>query len=284
MSTSELPSGPVAEAIEAGTMGGRLWFYTNYHCNLECSYCLTASGPSVPRRMLEPETVIDLVHQAKKLGFTSIGITGGEPFMVASMPDLIERIADVLPVIVLSNATLFTGSRLERVAAFAGRDIQIQVSLDAPDSGPNDTKRGEDNWATVAEAVPALVARGVRVRLATTTEEGALSIDDHERLCALHRSWGVPDEDHIVRPIISRGRAHLDANGVSANQSNLPAELCLTSDGAFWSPFGPTIVNGRLDTDLLVTRTISPLSVPAQAMARLATGRPDGADAQLSIR
>ena len=284
MSLLERASGPVAEAIESGHMGGRLWFYTNYHCNLECTYCLTASGPSVPRRLLEPDTVVDLVHQAKALGFTSIGITGGEPFMVASMPDLIEHIADILPVIVLSNATLFTGSRLERVARFAGRPIQVQVSLDAPDSAPNDTKRGEDNWATVAEAVPALVARGVRVRLATTTEEGALSAEDHERLCALHRSWGVPDEDHVVRPIISRGRAHLDQGGVLAHQSNLPAELCLTVDGAFWSPFGPTIVNGRLDTDLLITRTINPLSVPAQAMARLATGRPPGADAQLGIR
>lgn len=284
MSSDGLRTGPVAEAIDAGTMGGRLWFYTNYHCNLECTYCLTASGPAVPRRLFDPGLVVDLVGQAKELGFTSIGVTGGEPFMVSTMPDLLERIADLLPVIVLSNATLFTGPRLDRVAAFAGRPIQIQVSLDAPDSGPNDTKRGEDNWSTVAEAVPALVARGVRVRLATTTEEGALSAEDHERLCALHRSWGVPDEDHIVRPIISRGRAVADVLGVHADQSNLPAELCLTVDGAYWSPFGPTVNNGRLDTDLLITRTINPLRVPAGAMARLATGRPAGADAQLGIR
>ena len=48
----ERPLGPVAEAIEAGVLGDRLWFYANYHCNLECSYCLTESGPNVPRRLL----------------------------------------------------------------------------------------------------------------------------------------------------------------------------------------------------------------------------------------
>ncbi len=284
MTATLAPTGPVAEAITEGTISDRLWFYANYHCNLECTYCLTESGPAVRRRMIEPAVMIDLVKQARDLGFTNIGITGGEPFMVASMPDTIEAIAEILPVLVLSNATLFTGSRLERVAKFADRNIRIQISLDAPDAEPNDTKRGEDNWSTVAEAVPALVSRGIGVRLATTVEEGGLSVADHERLCELHRSWGVPDEDHVVRPIVARGRAFTDGIGIDASIGNLPAELCITADGGFWSPFGPTIVSGRLDTDLLITRTTNPLSVPAQAMIRLAGGRPPGNDAQLSIR
>lgn len=277
-------SSPVAEAVADGVIGGRVWFYANYHCNLECTYCLTESGPAVRRRMIEPTAMLDMARQARDLGFTGVGITGGEPFMVASMPDLVEAVSEILPVIVLSNATLFSGLRLERVAAFAGRDIQVQVSLDAPDAGPNDTKRGADNWATVAEAVPALVSRGVRVRLATTVEEGTLEDADLDRLCALHRSWGVPDEDHVVRPIVARGRAQHDGIGVEANLGNLPAELCITADGAFWSAFGPTVVNGRLDTDLLITRTVNPLVVPATALVRLAGGRAPGADAQLSIR
>ena len=274
----------IGDAIDEGVINGRVWFYANYHCNLECTYCLTESGPRVRRRIVDPARMIDLATQAKDVGFTEIGITGGEPFMLASMPDTVEAIAEILPVIVLSNATLFTGARLDRVAHFAGRAIQVQVSLDAPDAGPNDTKRGEQNWSSVAEAVPRLVERGVRVRIATTTEEGALSPADHERLCALHRSWGIPDDDHVVRPIVARGRAGADGIGVAAGIGNLPAELCITADGAFWSPFGPTIVDGRLDTDLLITRTTNPITVPANAMIRIAGGRPAGADAQLSIR
>lgn len=43
-----------------------------------------------------------------------------------------------------------------------------------------------------------------------------------------------------------------------------PAELTITADGYFWSRFGPTVVAGQLDTDLLLTRTTVPLRVPAQ--------------------
>jgi hypothetical protein len=261
----------VAAAIAEGVIGGRLWFYANYHCNLECTYCLTESGPNVARRQLDPEWMIDRAIEAKELGFTSIGVTGGEPFMVASMPDTIARLSE------------FHGPRLERIAAaLAGKDVHIQVSLDAPDAIANDTKRGEENFEDVCGAIPRLVERGLRVRIATTTED--LAPADKERLCSLHRSWGVPDEDHVVRPIVARGRAALDGIGVPAGMNDLPAELCLTADGAFWSAFGPTVRNGRMDTDLLISRATSPVSTPAALMVRLASGKPQGADATLGIR
>jgi hypothetical protein len=71
---------------------------------------------------------------------------------------------------------------------------------------------------------------------------------------------------------------------VDAGPADLPAELTITTDGAFWSPFGPTVHGGRLDTDLLITRTTIPLRVPAAALLRLVQGRPPGTDAQLNIQ
>jgi uncharacterized Fe-S cluster-containing radical SAM superfamily protein len=273
----------VAEAVESGLLGERVWFYANYHCNLECSYCLTESGPNVARRMVDSSWMLERAHEAKELGFRLLGVTGGEPFMVASMPATIAAMSEILPTVVLSNATLFHGPRLERVTeALAGKDVHIQISLDAPDALANDTKRGDDNWRLVAEAIPELVARGIKVRLATTSDD--LTPDDHERLCVLHRAWGVPDEDHVVRPIVARGRAQLDGIGVIARLADLAAELCITADGAFWSAFGPTVRNGVVDTDLLITRTTAPLSVPANAMLRIASGQPKGNDATLGIR
>jgi uncharacterized Fe-S cluster-containing radical SAM superfamily protein len=273
----------IAEAVESGLLGERVWFYANYHCNLECSYCLTESGPNVARRMVDASWMLERAHEAKELGFRQLGVTGGEPFMVASMPDTIAAMSDVLPTVVLSNATLFHGPRLERVTdALAGKDVHIQISLDAPDALANDTKRGDDNWRLVAEAIPELVSRGIKVRLATTSDD--LTPQDHERLCVLHRGWGVPDEDHVVRPIVARGRAQLDGIGVIAGLADLAAELCITADGAFWSAFGPTVRNGVVDTDLLITRTTAPLAVPANAMLRIASGQPKGNDASLGIR
>jgi hypothetical protein len=144
----------------------------------------------------------------------------------------------------------------------------VQVSLDSADPEANDGMRGPRNFEKVVDAIPRLRERGIAVRLATTTE--GLEPDGLARLCELHRSLGVPDEDHVVRPVVRRGRALDHGLGVEAALADLPAELTITADGAFWSPFGPTVRGGRLDTDLLLTRTTRPLSIPAAAMLRVA--------------
>jgi molybdenum cofactor biosynthesis enzyme MoaA len=59
----------------------KLWIYTNYDCNLKCSYCVAKSGPNAPRRALGTENVKRLVDEAVELGFEHIFFTGGEPFL-----------------------------------------------------------------------------------------------------------------------------------------------------------------------------------------------------------
>ncbi len=275
----------VAEAVGEGRIGGRLWLYANYHCNLRCTYCLTESAPDVERRLLTPEAMVERAHEARELGFTALGVTGGEPFLLDWMPKLIAELAAILPVVVLSNATLFTGRRLAALEPLAGLPVQIQISLDRPDPDPNDAMRGPENFAKVVAAIPELVERGIGVRIATTIEDpAAYDPEERDRLCALHRSLGVDDEDHVVRPIVRRGRAAANDLGLSAGFEDLEPELTLTADGAFASPFGPTVRGGRLDTDLLVTRTTAPLSVPASALARIAGAREGGTDSRLGIR
>lgn len=123
-------------------------------------------------------------------GFTDLGVTGGEPFLLTWLPETLAAMSDQLP---------------------------VQISLDRPGPDANDEMRGPANFRKVVESVPKHVSRGARVRIATTVE----SIEDTEleRLCAL--------------------------------QTDLPAELTIAANGAFWSPFGPTVHGGRLDTDLL---------------------------------
>lgn len=185
---------------------------------------------------------------------------------------MVVELASLLPVIVLSNGTLFTGKRLQRLRAWAGLPIWVQVSLDHPDPVANDAMRGPENHARVIDAIPRLMERGIRVRIATTVE--TIPEGDLARLCRLHRRLGVPDDDHVVRPIVRRGRAMTEGLGIDPPPLALEPELTITADGAFWSPFGPTVTGGRLDTDLLVTRTTAPLRVAAHALVRLASGLP----------
>ena len=267
------------QAVADGLVGGRLWLYANYHCNLTCTYCLTESAPGVARRQLPVELLPEIAAEARRTGFTALGVTGGEPFLVRGLAAALGDMARRLPTLVLSNGTLFAGRLLAELEPLAGLDFAIQVSLDSAEPEANDEMRGPRNFARVVEAIPRLRALGLRVRVATTTE--GLEPEALARLCELHRALGVTDEDHVVRPIVRRGRAADAGLGVAAQLGDLPPELTLTVDGAFWSPFGPTVRGGRLDTDLLVTRTTRPLSIPVAAMLKVAgaAGPRPGGDA-----
>ena len=281
--TDTMVEGPIAEAVRNGTLPGRVWLYSNYHCNLACSYCLTESSPRSDRRELTADQMIAVAEQAKDLGFTALGITGGEPFLLPWLPDAVLEMVGHLPLVLLNNGTLFVGDRLERAAKLAHPDIALQISLDSHLPDLNDMARGPDNFAKVVASVPRLIARGVRVRIATTTA-GPLDGPELDPLKELVASLGVLPDDHIVRPIVRRGRADEVGLGVEAVARDIPSELCITADGAFWGSFGPTVRNGRLDTDLLLTRTILPLSVPANALLTAIGGMPAGMDASLGIR
>jgi MoaA/NifB/PqqE/SkfB family radical SAM enzyme len=272
----------VAAAIREGALPSRLWLYANYHCNLTCAYCLTESGPKAARRELGRERALALAEEAAELGFTALGLTGGEPFLLPYLPELLAELAGILPIVCLSNGTMFTRDRLDRLRPLAELPAAIQVSLDRPEPNDNDAMRGPENFRKVVDTIPKLVGLGVRVRIATTV--ASISDGERERLCDLHRQLGVPDADHVIRPIVHRGRAVDNRLGVQVTPADLPAELTITADGAFWSPFGPTVHGGRLDTDLLITRTTTPLRVPAAALLRLVRDQPPGTDTQLNIR
>lgn len=271
-----------ATAIEEGLVGGRLWLYSNYNCNLACTYCLTESAPDAARRTLDRNLISKIAAGAVAEGFTSFGVTGGEPFMRPDIVEILLELESHLPVLVLSNATLFSGRVLEDVRRLAGKRIALQISLDSASPEENDEMRAQDNFEKVVTAIPKLVEMGIHVRIATTG--GDRTAEEDAALCALHRSFGITDDDHVVRPIVHRGRAATNEMGVVATAHDLPAELTVTADGAFWTPFGPTVRNGRLDTDMLLARTTFPLEVSIAAMLEIAGAKPAGGDSLLNIR
>ncbi len=276
-------AGSVSAAIAEGMLPGRIWLYSTYSCNLACTFCLPESAPGGPRRALAADRMVDIARQAAGLGFTEVGVTGGEPFLSPDLPSVLVSLASLLPTVVLTNGTLFNPTRLASLRPLAGLPVRVQISLDSAEPERNDSARGPDNFGKVVDAIPRLVELGLRVRVATTVD-GDPDPDEMERLCRLHRSLGVADEDHVVRPVVRRGRARVRGEGRDVGPGDLPPELTITADGAFWSPFGPTVTGGVLDTDLLLTRTTNPLSVPVEALLRVVGARPPGADARTGIR
>src|SRR5258706_6710135 len=99
---------PVPEPLAAdpAELQWKLWIYTNYDCNLRCSYCVAKSSPNAARRGLGLANVKRLVDEAVALGVVHIFFTGGEPFLLNDLYDMLAYSSARVTTSVLTNAML----------------------------------------------------------------------------------------------------------------------------------------------------------------------------------
>lgn len=210
---------------------GKLWIYTNYDCNLRCTYCVAESSPSSARREIGLEAVRRLVDEAVQLGFSSIFFTGGEPLLLPNLYAMLEYSSARLPTVLLTNAVLVRGRRLEQLRSLASDRLTIQVSLDGGRAEHNDAYRGPGAWQRTVEGILALQEHGFRLRI-STTETPANSAHLAE-LCAFHASLGIPEEAHFIRPL---ARGGFSQEGLEVSLQSLSPEITVNRDGIYWHP------------------------------------------------
>lgn len=226
----------------------KLWLYTNYDCNLRCSYCVAKSSPNTPRRALGAVNVKRLVDQAVDLGFSDIYFTGGEPFILNDIYEMLSYSSARVKTTVLTNAMILRGARLDRLCEIADEQLVVQVSLDGGVAEDHDHYRGRGSWDKTVEGIKLLQERGFRVRLSTTETPANSARPD--QVCEFHRSLGIPDEDHFVRPLAKRGYS---TEGLELDMANLVPEVTANIDGIFWHPLST-------DADMQVSRRLFPLA------------------------
>lgn len=232
----------------ASELQWKLWIYTNYDCNLRCSYCVAKSSPNAPHRAIGLANAKRLVDEAVALGFTDVFFTGGEPFILNEIYAMLAYASARVRTTVLTNAMLLRGQRLDQLAAIANDNLVVQVSLDGGEAAHHDAYRGAGAWAKTVEGIRLLQARGFRVRVSTT--ETPANAPYLETICTFHRALGIPDEDHFVRPLAKRGYSK---EGLELGMGNLVPELTVNLDGVFWHPLST-------DADMQVSRQIFPLA------------------------
>jgi len=236
-------------------VGSRLWLYTNFDCNLHCDYCCVRSSPTAPRRELGLARVQRIAREAAELGVKEIFVTGGEPFLLEDIGDILLSCAAVAPTTVLTNGMLFAGRRAESLRALPSDRIVLQISLDSATPNLHDLHRGPGTWARTREGIQRARAHGFRVRLAATVSTDA----EDEAFRQFLNAEKVAAEDRVIRRIALRGSAN---EGVAVSRSDLVPEVTITADGVYWHPVGAE------DADLLVTRDIFPLSESFAAVRR----------------
>lgn len=244
-----------APAEDDRPVGSRLWLYTNFDCNLRCDYCCVRSSPTAPRRELGLERVQRITREASQLGVKEIFITGGEPFLLEDIGEILLACAAVAPTTVLTNGMLFTGRRAGILRALPRDRIVLQISLDSATPERHDLHRGPGSWARTREGIQRARAEGFRVRLAATVSTDA----EAEEFRQFLDEEKIAEEDRVIRRIALRGAAN---EGLAVTRTDLVPEVTITAEGVYWHPVGAE------DNDLLVTREIFPLSESFAAVRR----------------
>lgn len=261
MSDATLPAvcavcGSVHPGLDAPLLS-RLWVYTNYDCNLHCSYCLVSSSPTTPRRGLPLDAFQRLIDEAVALGCEEVFLTGGEPAIVPHITEMLAYAAPRLRTTMLTNGMLWRGARLARLEAVLHPNLTLQISLDSGTPDLHDYYRGAGAWARTVEGITTLRARGFRVRTGTTE-----TMHSRRRLRELRDflcSIGIPEEDQILRPLARRGESR---HGAILEREDLVPELTVDVDGVYWHPVAPT-------DDMRISREVFPLRAAVDRAARL---------------
>jgi pyruvate-formate lyase-activating enzyme/TusA-related sulfurtransferase len=236
-------------------IGSRLWLYTNFDCNLQCDYCCVRSSPKTPRRELGLARVQRIAREAAQLQVNDIFVTGGEPFVLADIGDILAACTRAASTTVLTNGMLLAGRRLQTLRSLPPDRLTLQISLDSPTPERHDRHRGKGTWVLTWNGIERARAEGFRVRLAATVSTDDEAEEFRHFLDAQH----IREEDRVIRRIALRGFA---TDGVALARVDLMPEVTITAEGVYWHPVGAG------DADLLVTPDIFPLAESFAAVRR----------------
>jgi len=258
---------PVVPLFGSALFPPRLWMYTNFHCNLACSYCSVASSPLARKRSLGLERVKMLVDEAVLEGFTEIYMTGGEPFLEPDIVEMVLYATERLDVVLLTNGMLYQGWRLEQLKRLSGRErLVLQTSIDAASAEGHDLNRGRGSWQKAMDGLVLAKGLGLPVRVGmTSTPENAHEVEPLRELLA---GMGITGKDFAVRPLVARG---FSTQGAVIEDTNTVPEVAVTADGVHWHPAG-----ADLETSpdmLLAAHPTSEQWVPLGEAKRLAVER-----------
>ena len=243
-----LPADPFADIDPDQMPGTRLWLYTNFDCNLSCDYCCVRSSPQTARAALGADRVRQLASEAVDAGVSELVLTGGEPFLLPDIAELVGACTDALPTTLLTNGMLLTGRRLEALRRMDPTRLTLQISLDSPTAEMHDAHRGRGSWERAVAGITTARGEGFPVKVAATLPYELTHVV--EPFHAFLDTLGIPPGHRVIRALARRGVAD---HGVELTVHSLIPEVTVTASGVYWHPVGAE------HEDQLVTRDIFPL-------------------------
>ena len=175
-----------------------LWFNTGTLCNITCVNCYIESSPRNDRLVyLTHDDVVSYLDEIRddKLGTQLIGYTGGEPFMNAAFPAILETtLQRGFQTLTLTNAMQPMKRRkaiIARLAKTYGTAMRFRVSLDDYRAEIHDAERGKDSFAKALDGIRWLVETGVTLEIAGRYLSGDQEPDIRKGFAAMFAAHGI---------------------------------------------------------------------------------------------
>ena len=193
-----------------------IWLHINDFCNLRCEHCLVSSGPEEGQGL--PFAVLErVIEEGVTLGVRRFFFTGGEPLARPDIVDLLtlatkkhERDA-----VLMTNGTLFEGTRLQQLLNLPLEKLKVQISLDGAQAEINDSIRGPGTFQRIVKGIQVAVEAGLAPTMTMTLLRHNLS--NVNAMVRLARDLGVSNI-HLLWPH-RRGRL------LTGPFANLPSAL-----------------------------------------------------------
>ncbi len=180
------------------------WLHVTDRCNLACAHCLFSCGQGGAGAELPLERALDLARQAHAAGCRVFALTGGEPMLHRRFVSLVDGLLAMEDshVVVLTNGTLI-GDHAERIAAWPGDRVHLQLSVDGPES-LHDSVRGPGALAALSRQASWLADRGVAYTLSMSV--GAKACERMPEAVALAARWGASNLHYMWYFLQGRAR------------------------------------------------------------------------------
>jgi radical SAM protein with 4Fe4S-binding SPASM domain len=173
-------------------------------CNLQCRHCYTSSGPEGKAAGLPAGRWLDLMREAREIGFRDLQITGGEPSLYGDLPVLLRaaRSLGFERVSVFTNLLTLGAALVDLVC-----DLRIEIHTSIYSSQPplHDAITGRaGSFDLTISKLRELLARGVDVHVSVTLMD--TNSATREETVSFLRQLGL-GADHIrVNPVRPQGR------------------------------------------------------------------------------
>ncbi len=158
-------------------------FDITFKCNFTCSHCSTARlDKDINKKILEPEDYKNIVKQAMKLGATSFGLEGGEPFMNKDWGAIIEACRGKYNHILIStNGWLFNEKTAKKCSELGVDTINFSLDNGIPEIHDLFRKK-KGSFDRVMNAIKLCRKYGIKVIINTVVHKHNLYTEGFRRI------------------------------------------------------------------------------------------------------